>query len=212
MRIVHLVCGVHHNINREISNMKKPTILLALIFSVMFSSISFAGCKVPSFKNFTNDEWTVDEPYYYEDSGLGFSFKFNSLNATGDLYVYDLGVSGDLEKDWGQQFKQSISDIFYRYQKKIPDAKLSDPMLVPDSIFSHLKLVNVAAFMVVSKEPMEQLAIVTMGMANGCFHKFRYTRTTESSENSEIIQDGLLDFSGILNSIHSALLYTDYLQ
>ena len=192
--------------------MKKPTILLAFIFSVMLSTVSFAGCKVPSFKKFTNAEWTVGEPYYYEDSGLGFSFKFNSPNATGDLYVYDLGISSDLEKDWKQQFKQSISDIFYRYQKQAPDAELSSPRRVPDSIFSHLKLVDAAAFMVISKEPMEQLAIVTMGMANGCFHKFRYTRTTESFEKSEIIQEGLLDFSGIINSIHSALLYTDYLQ
>ncbi len=193
--------------------MKKRLLVLSiLIFSVMSSSISFASCKVPSFKNFANAEWTVEKPYYYEDSGLGFSFQFNSPKATGTLYVYDLGKDSVLEKDWKQQFKNSISDIFYHYQKQIPDAELSNPRQVSKQLISHLKLINAAAFIVVSKKPMEQLTVVSMGIANGCFHKFRYTRTTVSSENPEVIGGGLLGFSEIINSIHSALLYTDYLQ
>jgi len=83
----------------------------------MFSSISFAGCKVPSFEKFTNAEWTVEKPYYFEDSGLGFSFQFDSPKATGTLYVYDLGISSDLEKtgnnNLGRQFQ-----IFFLVMKK----------------------------------------------------------------------------------------------
>ena len=164
---------------------------------MVFSSPSFAGCKVPSFEKFTNAKWTVDKPYYFEDSGLGFSFQFDSPKATGNLYVYDLGISRDLEKDWKQQFKQSISDIYYHYEKEVPDAKLSNPRLVPDKLVSHLKLINVAAFIVVSKKPVEQLTIVSMGMANGCFHKFRYTQTMVSSEKTDVILDGLLGFLGL---------------
>ena len=89
---------------------------------------------------------------------------------------------------------------------------MSEPRLVPDKLISHLKLINVAAFIVVSKKPVEQLTIVSMGMANGCFHKFRYTQMMVSSEKTDVILDGLLGFSGITNSIHSALLFTNYLQ
>ena len=97
--------------------MKNLTILLALTFSVVFSSPSFAGCKVPSFEKFTNAKWTVDKPSYFEDSGLGFAFQFNSPKATGTLYVYDLGISSGLEKNWKQQFRHAISDILNRYKK-----------------------------------------------------------------------------------------------
>lgn len=186
-------------------------IIIATLVVFLFPFNAYAICKVPSFEKFANEKWTVDQPHFYDDSDLGYSFKFNAHEATGDLYVYDLGISSDIEKDWEQQFKQAVSNIFYRYKKLEPDAKLSDPMLIPNQLFSHLKLINIAAFIVVSKKPTYAISIVSMGLGNGCFHKFRYTQLIASSEKSDVAE-GLRGFAEIANSIHIALLNTNYLQ
>jgi hypothetical protein len=184
-------------------------VVLMLTFLIPFNA--YAICKVPSFEKFTNEKWTVDQPHYYDDSQFGFSFRFNTKEATGNLYVYDLGISSDAAKDWKRQFKQAVSDIFYRYEKQEPDAKLSDPMLVPNLLFSHLKLINEAAYIVVSRKPTYAISVVSMGMENGCFHKFRYTQLIASSDKSDVVE-GLRGFAEIANSIHIALINTDYLQ
>ena len=185
-------------------------ILLALMF---VSTPSWGGtCNVPSFQKFTNAKWNVDEPHYYDDSRLGFSFAFNAPLAKGTFYVYDLGISSDLENHWKEQFRKAVSDIFYRYEKQEPDAKLSNPIPVPNRLISHIKFINDAAFIVVlKKNTTNDMTIVSIGMINGCFHKFRYTQLISSSAKSDVA-GGLMGFAEIVNSIQDALLKTDYLQ
>ena len=204
----------------------KASFVIPLSFlccSLVMDSVANADCKVHEFGTSLfkdkkwivesrGDRWKVKAPHFYKNLRLGVAFGFSSVRAKADLYIYDAGISNINEIDLEQQLRQAVSDIVHRYQRYDPDAELYE-LAYPKSMYSHISFINDALAIFVSKPSTDEVTFVSMGVANGCFHKVRYTQAVASDKKlSEKRVEGAFGISRFLNSLHFFLWDSGYFR
>lgn len=187
------------------------SLLFSLGLSVCVSVSAQAACEEPQFDAFGAEGWQVEPPQYYPQAGLGFSYAFNSPGAAGTLYVYDMGLSSEEPRDWRAQLNQAISDIYRIYDTLDQQIVVSDSYKIPQEILSELTFANEGAFLFVSLGETHKITIATLGVVNGCFHKFRYTQDVSSNSEQGLLE-GFQRFVPLVHAVEDDLSASGYFQ
>ena len=209
--------------------MKKLLILTTLVFTVMFSSTSFAECKNLSLSNdflapyeTETEKWKVSDTFYYKDPKLGFSIKLKTNDSTVNFYIFDLGIKNFTDNMVGKLLRQSVSEMLQvlNYKDTLPT---SEPRLLPKKLFkgSEEHLIHNAVYVVQERKPENIVSIVSIGFDGSCFQKLRFTKDLSSKDidiktyfdnpthNAEILAS-ILQFSGFVKILNEELYRTGY--
>ena len=197
----------------------------------MLPSHVWGGCKTPIInKSFlkpyeTKDQkWKINDPYYYDDTRLGLSIKFQTSSENLDFYVYNLGKATISEKEVENELRSGFFDMINYYKQYEPKAIHSEPLFLSGNFFkpSVNKLVRSAVFVLVKKPQKSELSMVSMGFDGHCFLKLRYTRQIRQFPNIEEVfknptQDkkvlaGIFEFKGLTILLEEHLLNSGYYQ
>ena len=202
-----------------------------LMIIILLPSNVWGGCKTPKInKSFLkpyetkNQKWKINDPYYYEDTRLGLSIKFQTSSENMDLYIYNLGKAIISEKEVEDELRSGVFNMINYYKQYEPKAIHSEPIFLSGKFFkpSVNKLVRSAVFVLVKKPKTNELSMVSMGFDGQCFLKLRYTRQIREFPNIEEVfnnptQDkrvlaGIFEFKGLTILLEEQLLNSGYYQ
>jgi hypothetical protein len=198
---------------------------------ILLPSIVWGGCKTPKInKSFLkpyetkNQTWKINDPYFYDDTRLGLSIKFQTSSENMDFYVYNLGKAKINEKEVEDELRSGVFNMINYYKQYEPKAIHSEPIFLSGNFFkpSVNKLVRSAVFVLVKKPKTNELSMVSMGFDGQCFLKLRYTRQIRDFPNIEEVfnnptQDkkvlaGIFEFKGLTILLEEQLLNSGYYQ